>query len=504
MSLIKKLAGETMIYGVSSILSRLLNYVVMAFYLTRVFETGEYGVVSDMYTYAALLMVIFTYRMETTFFRFASEKDKLPSVFSTTSISLLISTAFFVGVLLFFAQPLADFLKYSDHVDYVQWFVFILAFDALAAIPFARLRLENRPIRFAVIKTLNILVNIFFIFFFLEICPALIARGWDSLNAIYDPENRIAYVFIANFLGSLAVILFLLPQYRKLRFTFDPVLWKKMIRYAMPLVVVGLAAVINQLINVPLLKYYLPYDDTINMQQVGIYTACFKLAILMSLFIQAFNYAAEPFFFRNAQRGDSRKVYAQVGQAFAIVGSLVFLGITLYLDVVKFFIGPSFREALYVVPIVTLAFLFLGLYYNFSIWYKLSDKTIIGAYISVVGAVMTIALNIFLIPVYGYEGSAWASLACYVFMALASYLVGRKYYPIPYPMAKIFTYIGFAVGAYFLSSMLRGILNDRFIYIILVNTAILLTYVFIIYRMEKVAIQTTFFPAKSREDILDD
>lgn len=494
-----------MIYGVSSILSRLLNYVVMAFYLTRVFATGQYGVVSDMYTYAALLMVIFTYRMETTFFRFASEKDKMANVFSTTSISLLISTVFFAGALLLFAQPLADILEYPDHADYVRWFVFILAFDALAAIPFARLRLENRPIRFAVIKTLNILVNISFVFFFLEICPALIANGWDGVKAIYDPENRIAYVFIANFLGSLAVMLFLLPEYRKLRFSFDPALWKKMMRYAMPLVVVGLAAVVNQLINVPLLKYYLPGTTAENLAQVGIYTACFKLAILMSLFIQAFNYAAEPFFFRHAKRGDSRKVYAQVGQAFAIVGSFVFLGITLYLDVVKFFIGPDFRDALFVVPIVTLAFLFLGLYYNFSIWYKLSDKTIIGAYISVVGAAITIILNILLIPLIGYEGSAWAALACYVFMALASYLVGRKYYPIPYPMGKIFTYIGLAVAAYFLSSLMRGILNDKFIYIILVNTAILLVYVLIIYRMEKAAIRIMFAPErKKRGDLLDD
>ena len=363
-----------MIYGVSSILSRLLNYVVMAFYLTRVFETGEYGVVSDMYAYVALLMVFFTYRMETTFFRFASEKGELENTFSTTSISLLVSTVFFAGTLLLFAQPIAEFLEYPEHADYVQWFVFILAFDTLAVIPFARLRLENRPIRFAIIKTLNILVNIFFIFFFLEICPALINNGWDSLNAIYDPQNRIAYVFIANFLGSLSVILFFMPAYRKLRFSFDSALWKKMMRYAMPLVVVGLAAVVNQLINVPLLKNYLPGTTAQNLEQVGIYAACFKLAILMSLFIQAFNYAAEPFFFRNAKRGDSKQVYAQVGQAFAIVGCFVFLGITLYLDAVKFFIGPDFRAALHVVPILTLAFLFLGLYYNFSIWYKLSDQ----------------------------------------------------------------------------------------------------------------------------------
>lgn len=503
MSLLKKLAGQTMIYGFSSILSRLLNYVVLTFYLTRAFEQGQFGVVSEMYAYAALFMVLFTYRMETTFFRYASEDGKMSNTFSTASISLIVSTIFFAGTLLFFAQPLAEFLKYPNHTDYVQWFVFILAFDTLAAIPFAKLRLENRPIRFAVIKTLNILVNIFFIFFFLEICPALIAKGYDGFEKIYDPENRIAYVFISNFLGSLAVILFLLPEYRKLKFSFDKTLWKRMMRYTIPLVVVGLAAVVNQLINLPLLKAYLPGTLAQNMEEVGIYSACFKLAILMSLFIQAFNYAAEPFFFRNANRGDSKQVYAQVGQAFALVGSLVFLGITLYLDAVKFFIDVKFHSGLHVVPIVAMAFLFLGLYYNFSIWYKLSDRTIIGAYISVAGAVITIVMNILLIPVIGYDGSAWTALSVYLFMAMASYLVGRKYYPIPYPMGKMFLYIGLAVGIYSLSVLFRGFFEDRFWLIILGNTILLGGYLLIIYLIEKNTILSLIKSSSTNDDVLD-
>jgi len=485
MSLIKKLAGETMIYGLSSILSRLLNYVVLTPFLTRVFTKAQYGAVSEMYTYAALLMVFFTYRMETTFFRFAKDKEQMSNTFSTVSISLIISTSFFVGILFAFAQPLADLLKYPEHADYVRWFIFILAFDTLAAIPFARLRLENRPIRFAVVKTLNILVNIFFIFFFLKICPILLENGWDSVRTIYNPENPVAYVFIANFLGSLAVILFLLPEYRKLRFSFDTTLWKKMMGYAMPLVVVGLAAVVNQLINLPLLKNYLPGTLAENEADMGVYAACFKLAILMSLFIQAFNYAAEPFFFRNADRGDAKAIYAQVGQAFALVGSIVFLGITLYLDVVKGFIGTAFHEGLYVVPILAMAFLFLGLYYNFSIWYKLSDRTIIGAYISVVGAIITIILNILLIPIWGYEGSAWTSLACYSFMALASYVVGRAYYPIPYPIGKMFLYIGLAVGVYFTSTLLTDYLADQFWLMVFVHTMLLGLYLLVVYGLER-------------------
>ena len=493
MSLVKKLAGETAIYGVSSILSRLLNYVVLTPYLTRVFLQGQFGVVSDMYAYAALLMVIFTYRMETAFFRFGSREDGIEKTFSTSAISIIFTTILFVGSLLIFAQPVANFLEYPDHRDYIIWFTFIIGFDALAAIPFAKLRLENRPIRFAVVKTLNILVNIFFIFFFLEICPLLIENGWTWLEAIYNSENRIAYVFIANFLGSLSVMLFLLPEYFKIKLKFDKVLWKKMMVYTLPLVVVGIAAVINQLINIPLLKKFLPYDLETNLAKIGVYTACYKIAILMSLFIQAFNYAAEPFFFRHAKRDDSKVIYAQVGQAFAMVGSLVFLGIMSYIEIIQYLIGENFREGLHIVPILLLAFLFLGLYYNFSIWFKLTDRTRIGAYISLGGAVITISLNIVLIPIIEYEGSAWAALACYSFMAFTSYFIGKKYYPIPYPIGRMLLYIGLAVGAYFLGEYGRGLLDGNFWSTIVLNTIILLFYLGTIYVIEKRAIRKILF-----------
>ena len=293
--MLKKLASETAIYGISSILSRLLNYVVLTPYLTNIFMTGEYGVVSDMYVYAGLLMVFFTYRMETTFFRFGNELKTRERTFSTIAWSLIFSTFVFGAILLFFSQELANFLKYPEHPDYVIWFIFIIAFDALAAIPFARLRLENRPIRFAILKTLGIIVNIFFIFFFLEACPHLIEHGFSNIAPFFDEENRITYVFLSNLLGSTAVLLFLLPEFRQLQMIFDKALWRQMMVYAMPLVLVGLAAVINQLISIPLMKSLLPYGLEKNLAQIGIYGACFKIAILMSLFTQAFNYAAEPF-----------------------------------------------------------------------------------------------------------------------------------------------------------------------------------------------------------------
>ncbi|MEL6865950.1 MAG: polysaccharide biosynthesis C-terminal domain-containing protein, partial [Bacteroidota bacterium] len=451
MSLLKKLAGETAIYGLSSILSRLLNYFILVPFLTRLFLPAEYGIISELYTYIALLMVLFTYRMETTFFRFGSRGDSLDKAFSTASISLIASGVVFGALLLVFSAEIAGFLQYPGHADYVIWASLILLFDTFVAIPFARLRLINRPIRFALIKTLNILVNIFFVFFFLKACPYLIDQGYEGLRLIYDADNQIVYVFIANLMGSFSSFLLLLPAFNQIKWRFDRTLWRKMLTYALPLVIAGIAAVINQLINLPLLKNLLPYSLEENLQQVGIYSACYKLAILMNLFIQAFNYAAEPFFFRHSQREDARNIYGRVGQAFALVGSLVFLGIMLYLDIVALFIGQAFRAGLGIVPILLLAFWCLGLFYNFSIWFKLKDRTIFGAYIAIGGAVITLVLNILLIPQIGYMGSAWAALACYAFMAAASYWTGQRYYPIAYPIGRMFLYIGLALAIYGIS-----------------------------------------------------
>ncbi len=485
MSLIKKLAGETAIYGISSILGRLLNYVILTPYLTNVFLTGEYGVISDMYTYVALIMVILTYRMETAFFRFASREKDLSNAFSTASFSIFFTTIIFVVVMLLSAQPIAELLKYPDHKDYVIWFILVLAFDALSVIPFAKLRLENRPIKFAVLKVLNILVNIFFIIFFLEICPILIRSGFEGMKLIFDVNNRIAYIFISNMLASLVVVLALLPEYLKIKLQFDANLWKKMLGYAMPLILVGIAGVINQLISVPMLKELLPYEFDENMSIAGKYAAVAKIAILMSLFIQAFNYAAEPFFFRNADRSDSHKIYADVGQAFALVGSVVFLGIMLYLDVIKYFIGSDFRENLTIVPLLLIAYFFLGLYYNFSIWYKLTDRTEIGAWIAIGGAIITLSINFTLIPQIGYTAPAWAAVVCYAFMALTSWIIGRKYYPIAYPIGRMLAYIGLAILCWQGSLLLLPFFGEHIAIQFGIKTLIMISFLGILYLLEK-------------------
>ncbi|MFK8101921.1 MAG: lipopolysaccharide biosynthesis protein [Saprospiraceae bacterium] len=490
MSLLKKLAGETAIYGISSILGRVLHFVILTVYLTRVLEDSEYGIFSEMYSYAGMLMVLFTYRMETAFFRYGSKPGELDKSFSTASISLIVSTLLFVGGIVLLAPQIAEhLLQYPDRADYVIWFALIIGFDTLAAIPFARLRLENRPIKFAVIKILNILINAGCIFFFLEGIPFLIAQGFDNWEAFYYPEHLLSYVFVSNLIASACVMLLLLPAYFKIKLQFDFSLWRTMMRYTLPLVVVGFAGIFNQLSSVPLLKSFLPGTLEQKQAAMGLYSASAKIAVLMNLFIQAFNYAAEPFFFNHADRKDARQMYAQTAQAFAMVGSLVFLGILLYLDIVQLMIGENLRGGVDIVPILLLAYFFLGLYYNFSIWYKLKDQTKIGAYISITGVLITLAINFFLLPRIGYQGAAWAALACYAFMAGASYWTGRKYYPIAYPIPKITTYIVVAVLGYFASLFLRPYLQENLYLILLVNTLILSICLAIYYQLEKTVIR---------------
>lgn len=489
MSLLRKLASDTAIYGVSSILSRLLNYLILTPYLTRVFLEGEYGEISILFTYAGILTVIFTYRMETAFFRFGSKSEDTDRAFSTGSFSLLATTVVFSALILIGLKPLSAMVNYPDQPEYLLLVLGIIVFDALMALPFAKLRLEGRPIMFAALKTAHILLNVFFLFFWLEALPLLSQQGMTWAGALFDEEFRVGYVFVANLLASLCILLFFIPKYLKMRWVFDPPLLRRMIVYAMPLVVVGLAAVINQLIALPMLENLLPGALEENRAQTGIFSAASKLAILMNLFTQAFNYAAEPFFFHHAARSDSRDIYAQTGQAFALVGSFVFLGIMLYLDLIQFFIGAHLRSGLGVVPILLLAYYFLGLYYNFSIWYKLADKTIMGAIISVGGVAITLGLNFWLVPdpEIGYYGAAWAALGCYGFMAVASYLTGLRYFPIPYPIGRMAIYIGLALGLYAVSALFAPLtLGVR----MLANTGLLLLFALLIYRLDGAALRS--------------
>jgi O-antigen/teichoic acid export membrane protein len=308
-------------------------------------------------------------------------------------------------------------------------------------------------------------------------------KGWD-MSAVYNSNWGIEYIFIANLTASAVTLLLLSPSYFKTKFEFDKVLLKKTLIYILPLVFVGLAGIVNEVIDRILQKWLLPGSDIENEAMIGIYGACYKLAMLLSLFTQAFNYAAEPFFFRNADRSDSMPIYAKVALYFTVVGALGFLGIMLYIDIAQFFIGTQYREGLVVVPILLLANLFLGVYYNFAIWYKLKDKTMIGALIAFGGALITIVLNILWIPTIGYIGSAWATLICYASMATACYWVGQKYYPVPYPIVKMLLYVGLAILIYGANLLARDIFGNGTIPLFIINTLLIISYLGIFYKFD--------------------
>jgi len=456
---LRRLAGQTAIYGLSSIVGRLINFLLVPLY-TRVFLPGEYGVVTIMYTYVAVLLIVLTYGMETAYFRFSEQHPEQKNrVFSTTFLPILFTSTLFIFFVVIWRQSLAEVMRYPDNVEYIVWIGLIIGMDALAAIPFARLRAENKPLRFVVIRLAGIAVNISLVLFFLLLCPWLMENAGDTVRQyvtyIYKPEIGVGYVFIANLIASSVTLLLLSPVMRQVRTKPDPVLLRKMLIYALPLLVAGLAGWVNEALDKLLLKFLLPEETA--MSQVGIYGAVYKLAIMMTIFIQAFRFAAEPFFFAQAKQKDAKQTYAQVMNYFVIACLTIFLGITLFIDVVKHFIGPQYHDGLIVVPILLLANLFLGIYFNLSIWYKLTGKTYYGAWFSVIGAVVTILLNLWWIPIVGYYGSAWATLICYFSLAMLSYLFGQKHYRIPYQLIRNLLMISFAILIFLISFFTAGI-----------------------------------------------
>ena len=450
MSIIKKLASQTAIYGLSSIFGRFLNYLLVPLY-TYYFTAAEYGVVSEFYAYAGFLSVFLLLGFETGYFRFRDKTGQgRDTTYSTALIFVLLINIGFFLLILASNNWLSAALNYADHPEYVLCFTLILTLDAIAAIPFAKLRAENKAWRFAGIKILEILTTVGFSLFFIVYCPKVYAENPQSwVTIIYDPTLGIAYIFIANLIASCCKFLLLSPELKGLAWGFDKQLFIRLLRYSLPIVVIGFAGIINEMLDRALLKYLLPYDLNTNLKMLGIYGACYKLSILMSLFIQAFRYAAEPFFFAYADKSDARKVYADVLNFFVIFCIAIFLLVTLFLDFFQYFVGAEFRVGLEVVPILLMANLCLGIYVNLSIWYKLTDRTLLGAAVSLAGAVLTIVLNVWWIPEFGYVGSAWATLACYASMAFISYSLGRYYYPVAYDVKRLLAYIVLGLGLYF-------------------------------------------------------
>jgi O-antigen/teichoic acid export membrane protein len=455
----RKLAGQTAIYGLPTIAGRLLNYLLVPLY-TRAFVPAEYGVVTEVYAYVAFLFVLLTYGMETAFFRFASREEQNSNVFATAMASLGVTSTLFTLAGLIFAPEISAWMGYGNHPEYIRWFILILATDALSTIPYAKLRLDNRPLRFALIKIVNIGANISFNLFFILLCPYLLANypetGFAGLiGRIYSPETGIGYIFISNLIASLLTFALLLPDMLHKSIKPDPALLKKMLAYSWPLLIFGMAGIVNETFDRVILKHLLPGTATEAMAQLGIYGACYKVSILMTLFIQTYRYAAEPFFFDQARGRHPQDTYARMMHYFLIVCLFIFLSIMLFIDVVMLFVGEAYREGARVVPVLLFANLFLGVFYNLSIWFKLTDKTTYGALISVIGAGITLLLNFLLIPPFGYMGAAWATFACYASMMVISYFLGRKYYPVNYNLAGAAVYTISALSLYGLSLLVQ-------------------------------------------------
>lgn len=479
---LKMLAGQTAIYGMGTIVPRLLNYLLLTPFYTRVFQQGEYGVVTELYAYVAFLMVLLTYGMETSFFRFASKENDKDKVYTTALVSLFFTSLLFIILMLGFNNHVAGWIRYSANPEYIIMFSLIVGLDAFSSLPFARLRQEDRAMRFAMIKIINVVVNIGFNIFFLVLCKRWYTDDPDSwVSIFYNPSFGVGYAFLSNLIATSVTLILLLPDIINVKWRFDPALLRKMLSYALPLLIVGLAGMVNEVSDKILLKYLLP-ENLDEMAQLGIYGANYKLAVLMTLFIQMFRYAAEPFFFSQSGESNARQTYASVMKYFIIFGLLIFLGVTLFMDIFKYFIGPDFREGLHIVPIVLLANLFLGVFYNLSVWYKLNDLTRYGAVLALSGSLITLIMLFTLIPVMSYTGAAWAHFACYGSMMVLSYFWGRKHYPVPYDLKKIGLYFLLAMGLYVIS---RAVSLENTVFTLVINGVLILLFLVFAFVRER-------------------
>lgn len=449
MSGIKKLAGQTLWYGASSIAARFLNYLLTP-YLTYKMTTDTYGDMSILYAAIPFLNVIFTYGLETAYFRYAKNKDEHQQVYNTATISLIFSTSVFTSFLVLFNKQIASLIQIPNHPEYITYSAFIIGFDALTTLAFAKLRYEERPRKFALFRIANIIIYMAGVFFFLSVCPKIYAANPNSfIHAFYNPNYKVGYVIIANLIASAATFLLLLKEFFSFRWKFDAKLWKEIILYSSPLILAGFAGMINETFDRIMLGWWSSAPTLIEKKsQVGIYSASYKLSILITLFVQAFRMGAEPFFFKSAQGQQPQKIYARVMKFFVIVICFMFLLVMLFLDIWKYFIDSRYWSGLKVVPILLLANMFLGIYYNLSIWYKLSNKTIAGAWITVVGAVITLAINYTFIPQFSYMACAWATFFAYGSMMVVSFIWGQKLYRVPYAWKKLVAYIVISVMLY--------------------------------------------------------
>lgn len=445
-SQMKSLAKDTAIYGISNIVNKFLNYLLVPFYTYILQTTADYGIVTNLYSWMALVIVVLTYGMETGFFRFVNkEENDANQVYCTTLCSLAFTSLLFAAIVSIWHQPIASAMGYSGHSDYIFYFGWIMAMDAFNTIPFAYLRYSNRPWRFAIIKFIGVIVNILANIFFLLICPRLMESAPHTVDWFYREGYEVGYVCIANLCSTVVTFLCLLPTVLQARFNFNAHLLRNMLHYSLPLLILGIAGIMNQHLDKIMMPYLFDSAAEGNAQ-LGIYGACAKLAMVMMIFIQAFRYAYEPFVFAKHKDRNSAGSYADATKFFTIFALLIIIGMVAYMDILRLIIAPAYWSGLKVVPVILFSYLFEGIYFNLSIWYKLTDRTIWGALFSLLGLVIIVVLNIVLVPRIGYMGCAWASLACFFTCMLLSYIVGQKKYPIPYDLASLAVYLGTTVG----------------------------------------------------------
>ncbi|GGE02583.1 oligosaccharide flippase family protein [Psychroflexus salis] len=441
MGVYKQLFQNTFLYGVASVVPRMLSVILVPFY-TGILANTSFGEYSIVFAYFVIFNVILTYGMETAFFRFYNKERDKAKVTQTANWSIIFTTVAFVciGFLLF--EQIQSFTQIKAKI--LQLVIWILAFDVLAIIPFAWLRANNKPLQFTVIKIINVSINLGLNVFLIYLLPKLVGR-YLFLEAIYIPNYEVEYIFWSLFVASTTTLLLLSGFFRKLKWSFDKQLWKSMMKYALPILVAGVAFSINEVMDRLLLERILPAN--IAKEQIGIYSACYKLGMFITLFATAFRLGIEPFFFSHASSKNPKKAYALITKYFLIVGAAILLVVLVFIDPLKKLIirDESYWEAMQIVPIILVANLFLGMYHNFSVWYKVTDKTKYGAYISSFGAISTIVLNLWLIPKIGYVGSAIATLFAYASMAVLSYFIGKKHYAVPYAMGKIITYLSVSI-----------------------------------------------------------
>jgi O-antigen/teichoic acid export membrane protein len=467
-SVLKTAYKQTFIYGLATVIPRMLSFILVRLHTDKsvLQNVSDYGDVSVIFAYFVLFNVILAYGMETAFFRFLNKESAKEKVLSTSSISLFLTSLGFLGLGLLFQQQIADLTRIN--VNYITLVVWILFLDALVIIPFAYLRAQGKPIKYSIVKLANVIVNLGLNLFLLLYLQALAIDNsiWDS---IYEANFEVSYIFIANLVASGVTLLILLPFYFKIKYKIDSELWKKMLRYALPVLVSGIAFSINETFDRVLLERLLP--ESIAKTSIGMYSACYKLALFMMLFATAYRLGIEPFIFSQSKTKDAAKNYAKILEFFVICGALILLVVVVFIDILKGILIPNeaYWDAMKVVPILLLAYLFLGIYHNLSVWYKITDRTKFGAYISVFGAVVTLLINVIFISTFSYMASAVATLVAYLSMTVLSYYFGRKHYPIPYNLKKIVTYLTLTIflsalsfyqfrAQYFIGAALVGLL----------------------------------------------